>query len=701
MTSNACLAGVLCTLAFLGGCGSGDNASPPPGLGVEGGTGGDGGGGGGDSGSLGFGNGPTLATLTVDPPQAAIEVLNGAPASQVFTATAHFSDNTTSALSAGVTWNVTDYAVGGIDPTGLYSASGVQGGLVKVTATYNGQTGTANLTVKLHIKDNPGMVPAAGQGLLTGATTPDPAVIWAYPYDGTVFPRGLGAPPLMWNGSAAGDAYYVHLKSPTFEYESFAAAPPPATYDFDQKIWDAFVSSTTGAATLDAARLTPANVATVIAHEGWTISPASLRGTVYYWANNLGRVERIKPGAKAPDDFANQPPLNDPAKYPKQSSCLMTCHTVSADGSTLISGGGTFGGSYNLKTGLPMADMGGVWMAGENDWQNVRWMTPAISPDGQYVALNAMAPQLALNQGAPNNFEGLYKTVDGSQIPNSGLEALNLVMPAFSPDGKTIAYVNAPFPAGGSWIAPNPGPLDIVSFDTTKSPMASGAHDLVQPGADPNKSFIAWPSFSPDSRWIIYHRGVSLDTRNGNADLYLADAQNPGTEIRLGKLDGDGYPFAAGARDLSWNFEPTFEPVASGGYFWVVFTSRRTYGNALTGDKTVVKQLWVAAIDQSPQPGQDPSHAAFLLPGQDETSLNMRGFWALDPCKGEGQGCASGTECCGGYCDGSGDAGAPVCRSAPNGCSQDGDHCNLSSDCCNAPNGATCIAHVCSEATPK
>ena len=37
-----------------------------------------------------------------------------------------------------------------------------------------------------------------------------------------------------------------------------------------------------------------------------------MRGTIYYWSNNLGRVLRIKPGAAAPDDFANQAPLNDP-----------------------------------------------------------------------------------------------------------------------------------------------------------------------------------------------------------------------------------------------------------------------------------------------------------------------------------------------------------------------------------------------------
>jgi hypothetical protein len=217
------------------------------------------------------------------------------------------------------------------------------------------------------------------------------------------------------------------------------------------------------------------------------------------------------------------------------------------------------------------------------------------------------------------------------------------------------------------------------------------------------------------------------------SDLYLADLNNPGSEVRLSGVDGDGYPFAAGMRDLSLNFEPTFAPVAAGGFFWAVFLSRRTYGNMLTGDRTTEKQLWVVAINQNPTAGEngsgppmDPSHAAFRLPGQDISSLNLRGYWALDPCKGDGLGCGSGTECCGGYCvmggadagadagmsstavDASADAGADaspptgmVCASQTTGCAADGDKCNVSTDCCGASMGETCINHVCSVATPQ
>ena len=255
----------------------------------------------------------------------------------------------------------------------------------------------------------------------------------------------------------------------------------------------------------------------------------------------------------------------------------------------------------------------------------------------------------------------------------------------------------------------------MVDFDATKSPMLTSPRDLVQPGTDPSDGDITWPTVSPDGHWALYTRsnGTVIDSRGSctsdgcdystRGDLYLADTTTPNSEIRLASLDGDSYPFAAGARDLHYNYEPTFAPVAAGGYFWVVFHSRRTFGNVstLTGAPATTKQLWVAAIDQSPVPGKDPSHPAFRLEGQDLTTLNLRGFWALDPCKGDGQGCGSGTECCGGYCDASGDAGAPVCSAAAPVCAANGDKCTTTADCCGAATGTTCINKVCSEPAPK
>ncbi len=107
-----------------------------------------------------------------------------------------------------------------------------------------------------------------------------------------------------------------------------------------------------------------------------------------------------------------------------------------------------------------------------------------------------------------------------------------------------------------------------------------------------------------------------------------------------------------------------------------------------------VKQLWVVAIDQNPQEGVDPSHPGFWVTGQDLNTLNMRGFWALNPCKQVGGACGTGSDCCNQNCD------TGVCKEPdPNTCSQTGNHCEKSGDCCDSH--ASCINNICSEAPPQ
>jgi hypothetical protein len=267
-------------------------------------------------------------------------------------------------------------------------------------------------------------------------------------------------------------------------------------------------------------------------------------------------------------------------------------------------------------------------------------------------------------------------------------------MPAFSPDGHLLAYVDS-------------ATSDLRAYDW--DPVAKQAiNDRLIVASSANQAYqqIQYPTVSPDHQWIVYQRGTALGSLGVPGDLYAVNVTAPGTEVPLATVDGTNYPFAAGSRDLHLNYEPTFAPVAAGGYFWLVFHSRRTYGTKITTVPYVskgegVKQLWVAAFDQAPTTGTDPSHAPFYLAGQSPIALNTRGYWALAPCKGDGQPCQSGTDCCGGYCDTPPDGGAPVCEPVPTGgCAQNGDKCTKTGDCCNAASGVTCINGVCSEPPP-
>ncbi len=612
---------------------------------------------------LGTGN-AKLTGITVEPANATIEILNDVIVTQTFSAVSHFSDGSSKAVAAE-SWTANMPNVGAISGNGLYTPSAVAGGPVTITANYKGNKGTATLGVKLHYTQNPSNVSATVQGKLKAASTPDATIVWAYPYNKTVFPRGLGSTPLMWNNGQPADQYYVHVVSPFYELETFTIAAPPSRFTLAEADWTKFVDSTSGAADLFVNRF-DGNTATQVMHHTWTIAPASMRGTVYYWANNLGRVMRIKPGATQPDDFLSAGGV---------TGCS-TCHAVSADGSTLVIGGDVATSTFDLKANKP--SFSGMGRA---------WAQPALSPDGKYLVQNASPLP-----GPPGGSDGLWLTANGQRVPASGLDGFHFGMPAFSPDGSSLVYRDE---AAG----PTPGSLRAFDFDP-KLGKASNDHELVKPGANAAIATISFPTVSPDGKWIVYGRGNTIDTRFGTSDLYITSTSAANSEVRLAQANGDGYPFAAGARDLGWNFEPTFAPVAAGGYFWFVMTDRRTYGNQLIAGKDSTKQLWVVAIDQVPQLGKDPSHPAFRLPGQAIDSLNMRGFWALDPCKQDGSSCSSGTECCGGYCDPSPDGGPPVCG-PKQGCSNNGDKCDVSADCCGSSSGSTCINHVCSEPTPN
>jgi hypothetical protein len=157
--------------------------------------------------------------------------------------------------------------------------------------------------------------------------------------------------------------------------------------------------------------------------------------------------------------------------------------------------------------------------------------------------------------------------------------------------------------------------------------------------------------------------------------------------------------------DEQLNFEPNVTPLASGGYYWVIFTSRRLYGNVATTDPYFPKQgsgavvtsppakkLWIAAIDPNPMPGKDPSHPAFYLPGQEIMSGNMRGFWVNEPCRAKGSSCDTGDECCTGYC--TGPANNLTCGERPPGCVPEFGKCMSDGDCCGTPT-FTCIGGIC------
>ncbi len=533
--------------------------------------------------------------LEIVPPELTVVVLNNISEQGYFNALY-------GGESVEPNWSLANGTLAVINNDGEVLGTGNQGGQTTVQAAYEGELADALLNVVLEKDQDNGPLEPGDKDKLLDANTPDAEIIWAYPYDQMVYPLGLRAPELMWNGGTAGDKYLVHLTGEFIDFKYYMFADPPSRFLINPEDWQQITGTLAGSTVnLKVSRLKVGEeTATVVVEHSWTIANGALDGSVYYWANSLGRVLRINPGADAPEDFL----LNG-----GQDGCS-TCHSVSSDGNTLILGGDIKVSTWDLVNNQSVLNIENVGKAIRN------WAMPAISPNGQVLIENA-APL----PGPPGGSDGMWDAVTGTKLENTGLEGVQLNMPAFAPDGSIIAYVDH-------------DTLDLAIYDyDSQTVTASNPTMLVEAGDDPALNGITFPSVSPDGKWIVYHRGQypnSLDTRLSPGDLFLASAEEPGLEYRLSQVNGDDYSFAAGDRDRGFNYEPTFAPLSSGGYAWAVFTSRRTYGNRLEGASNAVKQLWVFAIDLDPQPGVEPSHAAFWLPGQDLGTLNMRGFWALE-----------------------------------------------------------------------
>jgi hypothetical protein len=297
-------------------------------------------------------------------------------------------------------------------------------------------------------------------------------------------------------------------------------------------------------------------------------------------------------------------------------------------------------------------------------------------------------------------------------------------MPVFALDGKRVAF-NLYEGPGGSGLSADGKSIVVMDFakvnDTTyafSNPKAlytaAGANQL--PG---------WPAFLPDGSGVVFQletapasNGEHFTTRLGTrGELWWTDMS--GHAHALEKANGKGYlPKGAAGKnhddDATLQYEPTVAPLVAGGYAWVVFTSRRQYGNVATRDPfesdarsfdltngnpsgPTTKKLWVAALDIPAKAGADPSHPAFYLPAQELFAGNSRGYWVLDACRENASACTGGDECCGGYCRVDPESGMGTCMDIPeDACAKEYDKCNVDADCCQ--DGAQrlyCIAGRC------
>jgi hypothetical protein len=612
--------------------------------------------------------------------------------------------------------------------------------------------------------------------IINALNAPSPAtdqgLAFLYPYDKTIWPRGQRAPLLMWTSNLGNaDAVKIELAttSGSFSYTGTFGRPAVLSagdkfirHPIPQDVWDMATAST--GKTLDGAtdqltvKLTVERAGTAYGPitQTWNVAPASLSGTVYY--NSYGTqfvknwvtpdkaghavgaaILSVRSGDTAPKLVIGKDSPLDNNGIPKDDSGCRVCHVVSSRGRWLISqselGNPNNGRSflYDLTQSNIQASAVQIPQEGVFGWA-------AMTNDGAYVLSNAVNPSStnAMITNAPNGTATSSFWSFGASPAISTLSGLPSGVaagyPAFSPDTTMIAYIDAT-----SQTQNVHGALVVANYDASKQQF-SNPQTIVSPGPGER---IGFPSFLPDNSGIIYEKEVRpsvqdsvLVTRSGaRSEIWWISLAAGATPVRLdalvGRTNGSSYlpsmgnnhgiPGASdpgsplsenGYDDTTLSYEPTVLPIAVGGQAWVVFTSRRAYGNQLTAvpwqswppdydtrnlAQATVKKLWVAAIDLGASAASDPSHPAFYLPSQEILAGNSRGFWVLDPCRTDGTSCDTGDQCCNGFCQPNGDAGALVCSNTPpnHQCSQTQEKCTSANDCCDKTQ--QCINGFCAQ----
>ncbi len=595
------------------------------------------------------------------------------------------------------------------------------------------------------------LVTALGAPTMTGSAE---GLKLAYPYDATVWPRGMLAPLLMWTW-APGDADAIQIElstdSGSFTWKGTFAKPAilamPGTpsggkfirHPIPQDVWK--MATNTAGGTTPSGSADKLTMKLTVAKDGvaygpikqtYVVAPARLTGTVYYnsygtnlvanWSGNKdtagnpigAAILGVRSGDLGPHLVVGKDSANN-------DGCRV-CHVVSSRGRWLIANSEENNNKksylYDLNAADPQA--GATYM--NNDGM-FAWS--AMVSDGTYALTNTIDPSSsndAINQstssfwayGAPAGSAIAAQTLTG--IPSTTAAGY----PSYSPDDKFVTYVDVTGRTGDI----KDSPLMMATYDATTR--AFGAPQLLY--TPPSGERVGYPAFLPDNSGIIFEHEVRkgsdtvLVTRNGaRSELWWLKPGATPTPVKLATANGISAAASylpagpnqhgtgnsggeVGFDDTTLDYEPTVLPIVSGGYAWVVFTSRRLYGNQLVTEpwasnpqsynlKNIAegptKKLWVVAVDLNAPAGSDPSHPAFYLPAQEICAGNSRGFWVLDPCKADGISCESGDQCCGGFCQPNPANPASLICTNTSACAGLQEKCITAADCCDPSNACT------------
>lgn len=552
--------------------------------------------------------GPALEELRIEPSIIELSTDVGTPTSTAVRAYATYSDGAEVDVTSDGDWWSDDPETLRIADDGIAEASGRRSGNVGFHIRHEGIQAHGAAMVRVEsVTHDEDVLPEeidAFEAADPFWTTPP---TWRYPEHETVYPAGLVPPVLQWDN--AGNTL-IRLEFHVGDHAHVVHYTRANSYTFTEDNWrllaehyDLPLQMTLAGTTAPGEHVSVAEPRTLITAD------ADLEGSVYYWQVRTGDIMEI--------------PYDDPAARPlfpdnAESGACRGCHAITRDGGRI---GFMYNGGGNPRAGVAWVDEPTPPVV--ENYSEFQWDFLSFDPAGHRAAAVILGDMWLADTtpGLPTGIANL------GPVPGANDDGRRVTTPAWSPDGSTLLFIERA-PGGVDWSFET-GDLWSMTWNDTAATWGTPRELLAAPGE--SYDTVSYPTWSPDSRWLAYGLGPN-NRGDPPSEIHMMDAMTEAS-VRLTRGAPDGV-----------DVMPAFSPFREGGYYWLLFYSRRPYGHVSTQ-----KQLWVMAIDADHVvDGSDPSHPAFWLPGQSPAEANITAYWARSGCEREGNPCKTDLDCCAG-----------------------------------------------------